>query len=608
MKKMLLLAVVLLLLFGAGTASGEEEGSDTIFFGAYEQDNDFENGQEPIEWIKLKTDGDHIYLLSRYILDCKPYNEKQEGTSWQKCSLRSWLNHDFFQEAFTVEEKACIDAVMNYNSLSAQNPDWITNDGTIYDTYDKVFLLSYIEAMDLFSDAEARKTKGTEYARAKGAKFLGVTSVGLENADWWLRTAGKNAKEAGYVGVIHDIHTKDVKEKIGVRPVIALNLETWKSMTLRYETSKAAMQLESEGKYAEAIEQYEMLGDYNNSAARITECRYQMAEMAYDTGDYDRAMLLFEKVGQYKNSMERMKSCFDKANIRVWYFSDKKPVDAGVDTGYSKMGKIEEKDPHYGWKLGQFFISGYTEDKTDRDGQIVFIRTVGDTPTLWFDLQQDIDALNGNEKLVIGEDTNGYDQYFETAKTNFGRGTLIVRHTDTQNREGEVNIYTDYLLAKGTVGANTKIELNEEGKYEIALDYEIQDNELTHIISKYHNYRIAFEFWIRNGNNMVFLLDTDSNTELQNGAVTTSGFQIDWAGSKELEVKVRYSVLQQGTECVTEDVRFERPTKDKDTFGDAGIYTITINDSVTKKIIVNPNQNDLLERYAENGFSTEGLK
>ena len=40
-------------------------------------------------------------------------------------------------------------------------------------------------------------------------------------------------------------------------------------------------------------------------------------------------------------------------------------VNAGHDTGFSESNKIIEKDPHFGWKLGSFYVDGYTRVTQD---------------------------------------------------------------------------------------------------------------------------------------------------------------------------------------------------------------------------------------------------
>ena len=97
---------------------------------------------------------------------------------------------------------------------------------------------------------------------------------------------------------------------------------------------------------------------------------------------------------------------------------------------------------------------------------------MGDEIALYFNLEQDINKLNGNEKLYIAEDKNGYDNEFQINKTNFKKGALIIKKTNYQNKEEEPQIYIDYLNGVKR-GANTKIDIFEEGDYEVALDYEV---------------------------------------------------------------------------------------------------------------------------------------
>ena len=58
-------------------------------------------------------------------------------------------------------------------------------------------------------------------------------------------------------------------------------------------------------------------------------------------------------------------------------------VNAGHDTGYSQNQKIKDDDPHFGWKLGSFYVDGYTRVTENKTGDPVFLKTVGDTVTLW---------------------------------------------------------------------------------------------------------------------------------------------------------------------------------------------------------------------------------
>ena len=68
-------------------------------------------------------------------------------------------------------------------------------------------------------------------------------------------------------------------------------------------------------------------------------------------------------------------------------------VNTGKDTGYSENNAIKEDDPHFGWTLGRFCVSGFTRVINENASSPVFLKNVGDRVTLWFHLDQDIDHL-----------------------------------------------------------------------------------------------------------------------------------------------------------------------------------------------------------------------
>lgn len=229
-----------------------------------------------------------------------------------------------------------------------------------------------------------------------------------------------------------------------------------------------------------------------------------------DKYDYKKCAEVYEFYA-YTNSGESASVDYSKT-----YNLGKKVRVKNFD-GYFGEELIKQNDPHYGWELGNFFVSGYTDELVKDDGSVVFLKNVGDKVTLWFNLKQNIDGLNGNEKVSITADTEGYDQYFETPKMNFGRGVLIIRYTDHNNVKAEPTIYTNYLEANASVGADTKVQLFEEGDYEVALDYEVTSDGL---IDKVGHYRIFFKFSVRNGNCMVYPFDVATGSELTNSSMT----------------------------------------------------------------------------------------
>lgn len=273
------------------------------------------------------------------------------------------------------------------------------------------------------------------------------------------------------------------------------------------------------------------------------------------------------------------------------YYYDK-VVNTGLDNGYSESNSIKEGDPHFGWKLGRFVVSGFTSRAGD--DVPVFLKNSGDQVELSFQLNQSIDSLNGDDKRIISGDGNGYDEYFGIPKTDFGHGALITKHTDYQNASTEPTVSTEYLSSV-KVGANTHIDMYEEGDYEVALDYEIESPGLLPFRPVYNNYRIFFKFKVRNSNTMMFLFDTATNNELFNGSVTSSGFRIDMAGSHYLDVSVKREVLNNTGDGLTEDVRFNKTATDGAVFEDEGIYTVTVKnpntgeEATTKRIYVGTN-------------------
>lgn len=275
--------------------------------------------------------------------------------------------------------------------------------------------------------------------------------------------------------------------------------------------------------------------------------------------------------------------------------------------GYTGIDKIEKKDPHYGWDLGQFYVSGYTEEIiTDKD-DIVFLKNVGDKVTLWFNLEEDINRLNGDKDLAISVDSEGYDEYFETPRMNFGKGTLIIRHTDYQNNASDPQIYTNYLEANTSIGADTKVQLFEEGDYEVALDYEITNNKL---IDKVGHYRIFFKFSVRNGNCMVYPFDVGTGGELTNGALTENGFMIDLAKSRYLNVNVKREVLVESADGIIKDTRYNAPAHDGEEYTKDGIYTITAinqytNQKTQKKIYVGAD--NIMKAHVSTGLTIEEI-
>lgn len=162
------------------------EVGDIYTFGKCEQDNNTLNGKEKIEWIVLEKKNGKILVISKYALDCMPYNTDDSSVTWETCSLRAWLNNEFINNAFTGEQQSMIQTikVANYDN-SRYNTDGGNN------TKDKVFILSIDEVNKYFASDEARKCAPTAYAVAQRFHQRDEYSMGDKApCRWWLRSPG----------------------------------------------------------------------------------------------------------------------------------------------------------------------------------------------------------------------------------------------------------------------------------------------------------------------------------------------------------------------------------------------------------------------------------
>ena len=100
---------------------------DYIFFGAYEQDNDLENGSEPIEWVILSASGNRLELISRFILDVQPYQSKGDDPGWENSDIRKWMI-ETFAVGFTAKEKEMISSSFDLPSKYDADKSYVKKD------------------------------------------------------------------------------------------------------------------------------------------------------------------------------------------------------------------------------------------------------------------------------------------------------------------------------------------------------------------------------------------------------------------------------------------------------------------------------------------------
>ena len=202
-----------------------------VTFGTYPQSSGGED-QTPIEWIVLDYDelNHRSFLLSRYGLDNVQFNTKQVSITWEKCTLRSWLNNDFLNHAFSEKEQKAI-LTTEVNNRASYSTKWVKEQGG-NNTKDQIFLLNYAEASQYLgvTDERNNNTKAflapTPYAIARGARESKEykTEEGKKTTDWWLRSSTTDKAFAARVDQGGAFNSWFNNETFAVRPAFWLDL------------------------------------------------------------------------------------------------------------------------------------------------------------------------------------------------------------------------------------------------------------------------------------------------------------------------------------------------------------------------------------------------
>lgn len=155
-----------------------------------------------LNWVVLKKwkEG-YSFLLSQDIVACQPFHEEFSNTTWEKCSLREWLNGDFYNKTFSESEKSRIILSKVYSDerekYAFKRYEY---------TNDKLFLLSLYEAQKIFAN-----------------DFNRVCKYHGNNCIWWLRTPIRYEDFAAYVDYNGKVQTDGFVvngQNGGVRPAM----------------------------------------------------------------------------------------------------------------------------------------------------------------------------------------------------------------------------------------------------------------------------------------------------------------------------------------------------------------------------------------------------
>ncbi len=190
-------------------------------------------------WCILDIQGKAALIITEAIIEQHPYNNYAGDVTWADCSLRKYLNGEFYNK-FTSDERSRILPVLNKNH---DNPWYGSRGGE--DTRDYIFLLSLEETVSkYFGDS----SKNFEERSPKQRYWFQRKDINNEKRRstfdghiwwWWLRTPGRDNRRAVYIhgdgnvgiqgngtfryssNILHPITGDNCG---GVRPAIWLNL------------------------------------------------------------------------------------------------------------------------------------------------------------------------------------------------------------------------------------------------------------------------------------------------------------------------------------------------------------------------------------------------
>lgn len=185
---------------------------------------------EPIKWRILTESDGKAMILSELMLDSQQY-DSSGSHNYADSTIRAWLNDSFYNTAFGAMQQAIIETTevdnSAYSTGSSSNPYACEN------TFDKVFLLSYMEAVNSsygfsmsWSSITTRQKQGSDYCKAQG---LYTASNG--NGYWLIRSpndslASHNSYNSNVVSTNGTLSLRSAADTTsnGVVPALVISL------------------------------------------------------------------------------------------------------------------------------------------------------------------------------------------------------------------------------------------------------------------------------------------------------------------------------------------------------------------------------------------------
>ena len=189
-----------------------------------------------IEWLVVDGNDTAYLLVSRYILDCKNYNDSDKEVIWNSSTLNQWLNNYFLNRAFSSDEIAYMNSVGEFELMGK----------------DKVGILSVAACEKYFGREDINKrnyrlsAEATTFAKSNWEETIENANSEYHNCgSFYLSDNGTTDRKAAYVNPYGHIRIDGQDVKLihgdGVRPVIVVKRELFgqEKVVEKKETSVA---------------------------------------------------------------------------------------------------------------------------------------------------------------------------------------------------------------------------------------------------------------------------------------------------------------------------------------------------------------------------------
>ena len=221
---------------------------DIVQMGTYEQDGDAET-EDPICWDVLDKDGNAVLLISHDVIAYQRFSDNLKCVIWEDSEIRTWLNQEFYAEAFDETEQASIRETTLENPSTVGFAAHVDPSGDVQvresrpDTKDKIFLLSWKEAEQYYGN---RLTDASVLGRRPSRAVLQKRKAiftdliieelpamypysrhlpdGTERLPWMLRSTGMKDYTIFVIGYEGKWDQDYPDSYNGVRPVMWVNV------------------------------------------------------------------------------------------------------------------------------------------------------------------------------------------------------------------------------------------------------------------------------------------------------------------------------------------------------------------------------------------------